>query len=447
MRHFALFSILLGAAMAASSFMLDTRANEGFTTARPGGVEDIIITKDNTLNGTSNLDNNSPIVPTQVAKGSLPLEFVNNFSGDHVNAYISGLDSDNRVVFVGGDGRLIYPTAGGSKTPVKITQPIAISMGTKGRTFKMALPITLSSGRIYFCEGDLPFFMVSTDNGDGLVQPSVTNLKDPSAGLNWGFVELTYTKSKALYANISYVDFVGMILSMKLGVSDGGGTQITRGLQSTAVENICTSLVAQSKKDSKPWSKMCVANSAGKQIRILAPGDYETINAGDFQNYWQGYVDKVWTKYTGTPLVIDTQTSRGKVNCRVSGATMKCDSDNRGYNKPTAQDIWGCNSGPFGTLSSDNNVHLAVIPRLCAAFVRSTLLLQGGNVQPSLAASHYYTADPTNHYSRIVHANEVDGKGYAFPYDDVNPDGENASGMVSSGSPRLLVIYFGGLPV
>jgi hypothetical protein len=40
-----------------------------------------------------------------------------------------------------------------------------------------------------------------------------------------------------------------------------------------------------------------------------------------------------------------------------------------------------------------------------------------------------------------VHATEAGGVGYAFPYDDVTPDGGvNQAGPVSSGSPALLTV-------
>lgn len=85
------------------------------------------------------------------------------------------------------------------------------------------------------------------------------------------------------------------------------------------------------------------------------------------------------------------------------------------------------------------------MPRLCAAIVRTTLLVAGGEFQPGPSAEEYYTVNPTSHYSRVIHENEVDGKGYAFPYDDVNPSGsEDAAGLVSSGNPETLVFYIGG---
>jgi len=451
MRCLTLLAAFLGAASAAPSVAI--RATNGWTVARPGTIKDVVVTKENTLNGTSQARETvitsakGAGLDSRAIGGSLPLEFVNNFDGGSVNAYVVGLDSDNRVVFVRGDGSLVYPSSGGSQVPVPIGANVAIPLPGKGQTFRMTLPIVLTSGRIYFSEGTLTFSVVATPIGEGIVQPAPTNLQDPSAGTNWGFVELTYTTDKSLWANISYVDFVGMILSMALSVTDGSGTQITRGLGRGSVDAICNGLSSQASSDGWPWNRMCVANAQGKPLRVLSPNDYAVIDSGAFGSYWSGYVDQVWNRYSSRDLTINTQTGAGNVACRVSGGTMNCGGDNRGYGKPSATDIWGCNGGPFLRQGGDNDVHIAVIPRLCAAFVRSTLLLDGGDVQPSLSSDSYYTADPTNHYSRLVHDNEVDGRGYAFPYDDVNPDGHgDSSGLVHSGAPKTLTVYVGAPP-
>ncbi|CAM1501245.1 Fc.00g104070.m01.CDS01 [Cosmosporella sp. VM-42] len=453
MRSFSVLAALVGAA-AAVPFSLNPRAGltaSGFTKATPGTADDIVLTQDNTVNGTAYNDDKTVVITpkdlgARALGANLAFKFVNSFSGGAVKAYVNGLDSDNHPVFIGANGQLIYPSSGGSGVPVRITQNIAIPLGAKGTTTNFNLPIQIHSGRVWFSEGDLPFFVVSTGNGEGIVQPSVTNLQDPSAGINFGFVELTYTNG-VIYANISYVDFVGMILGMKLQNTDGG-SQTTPGLNSPdAVSKICNDLVAQKNADGFGWNNLCIANSAGVPIRALAPIDYHDINSNTFANYWPSYVDQVWAKYSSTPLTINTQTGSGNVNCRVSNNVMNCDGDNRGYAKPVAKDIWGCNAGPFLFQGGDNAVHYAVVPRICAAFNRATLLLNGGNVQPSLGQSSYYTTNPNNHYSRIVHKYEVNNKGYAFSYDDVNPDGnENASGVVSSGNPQTLTVYVGAPP-
>ncbi|KAF7562862.1 hypothetical protein G7046_g1276 [Stylonectria norvegica] len=453
MRSFTFLAALIGAAAAAPltsnnvHFPRGSLTAGGFTKVTPGGIDDVVVTADNTLNGTVHTGKEHIILSRSAIKANLPISFVNNFGGSgNVKAYIQGLDSSNAIVFIAADGSLVYPTSGGSKSPVKVTQNIAIPLGAKGSTLNFNLPIEMHSGRVYFANGDLSFFMVATDNGDGLVQPSAVNPSDPSAGLNWGFVELTYTGG-VLFSNISYVDFVGMILGMQLTVKNGA-TQIAKGLDAAGVSKICNDLSAQKSADGFPWTSLCMADSTGTPVRILAPIDYYDLNNNAFASYWTSYVDQVYAKYSSTPLVIDTQGAAGagvgKINCRVTNNVMNCDGDNRGYPKPAQKDIWGCSSGAFAQLGGDNAVHIAVIPRLCAAFSRSTLLLNGGGVQPSVAQSSYYTVNPTHHYSRLVHKYEPDGRGYAFSFDDVNPNNDdNASGVLSSASPNVLTLSIG----
>jgi hypothetical protein len=56
----------------------------------------------------------------------------------------------------------------------------------------------------------------------------------------------------------------------------------------------------------------------------------------------------------------------------------------------------------------------------------------------------YYTAPVTSHYARIVHAAALDGRGYAFPYDDVAPTGgADQSGSVHSASSAQLTVAIG----
>ncbi|KAG5950453.1 hypothetical protein E4U53_005031 [Claviceps sorghi] len=445
MRGLGALLVFLGVACASPSSLVFRHNGDGFTVARAGQANNIVITKHNTLNDTYHIGRPKTI-NRFVASKTMTLEFVNNFSGGRLKAYVQGLDSAGKVVFVKSDGTLYHPTSGASSLPVEINDNnIAIQLPERGQKFKMKVTAPLTSGRVYFAEGTLRFFMVKTPHGYGLVQPSVASPEDPSSETNWGFIEFTYTAQGVVYANISYVDFVGMILSMSLGAKKNAGTQLTKGLRSGAVQSICEGMRSES-SDGRNWKALCVVNRAGSPIRVLSPNIYAVMNPKDFESYWQDYVNKVWEQFSKTPLTIDTQGAAGKIKCRVDGSQMSCDGDNRPYAKPSAEDIWGCNSGTFGKQDGDNDIHLAVIARLCAAFNRSTLLLSAGRVQPECSADHYYGISPTNSYSRLVHQHEVDGKGYAFSYDDVNPDGENASGLLSAGDPETLTIYVGEHP-
>jgi hypothetical protein len=436
MRYIAFFAALLGTAVARPL----AASSNGFTEVNPGWIDDIVITKENTLNGTFAPTDPGDIVSAQAAQ--LAMSFVNNFSGGSINAYVSGLDVNGRVVFLSPSNTWVYPSAGGSSTPVPITDNIALPLPGQGGTLNVVLPDWVTSGRVWFAVGSLQFFMVAIPNGEGLVTPSHVNPLDPSAGVNWGFVELSNVANGGVWANISYVDFVGLVLGMKLTSTDGI-EQTVPGLLAGSLQNVCNDLNTQSASDGYPWSKMCYTNN-GVPMRALSPNNYYDLDSAGFASYWQSYVDQVWAKYASTPLTISTGSTN--VQCTVSGDSMTCTGDNRAYAKPAQKDIWGCNSGTFAIIDSDNSIHRAVVPVLCAAFVRSTLLLSGGNIQPSLPSSSYYTVNPTNHYSRLVHKYLRNGLGYAFSYDDVNPTGENAAGLITSGNPDRLTIYVGGAP-
>ncbi|KAJ9625496.1 hypothetical protein H2203_004253 [Taxawa tesnikishii (nom. ined.)] len=317
-------------------------------------------------------------------------------------------------------------------------------MAPQGSTTYITLPGYISAGRVYFADGNLKFYTVLGATGANLVTPSAANPSDPNAAVNWGFVELTNVASEGLFVNISYVDFVGLPLGITLHGS--GGFQTACGVSSTAVKEICSDLAEQSSTDGEPWSGLCFEDSNGDALRALSPALYISTDSSAFDDYYDNYVDAVWNHYKSTPLTIDTQVSAGEVNCTVNSTSyLNCAGDNRGYAKPTASDIFGCSTGPFAFESNDNAVHYAVVPRLCAAFDRSTLLISGGNVQPSLGPSYYYAGATTNWYSSFVHDHEVDGKGYAFSYDDVTPtDATNLAGLLADGDPYVLEVIVGG---
>lgn len=422
-------------------------------TVSPGNANNIIITEDNTLNATTPAPQNETIKMHSFAAAStintekLPLALVNNFPGGRINAYVTGLDTSNRLVMLKPDGTFYYPSSTPAQSiPQLVNANVAIPLGAKGSNTHITVPGYISSARIWFAEGDLRFYTVwsPATNGPSLVEPSAVNPADPSSSVNWGFVELTNTASGGLYANISYVDFVGLVLGMSLQTTDGG-SQTAKGLHAAAVSAICKKLVAQTAKDGMPWSDLCQASRSGTPLRVIAPIDYISIHPTAFQSYFTSYIDQVWQHYTTNTLTINTQSTAGNVACRVSNNALSCAGDNRAYAKPSASDIFGCNSGPFAIAGSDNGVHRAVVPRLCAAFNRGTLLLDQGHSQPGVHADRYYQAGlPVNWYSAFVHQEEVDGRGYAFSYDDVNPDGGVDQSGVVAGRAKLLTVVVGG---
>jgi hypothetical protein len=159
--------------------------------------------------------------------------------------------------------------------------------------------------------------------------------------------------------------------------------------------------------------------------------------------YRAAHVSQVWAKYTAVALTVDTQASYGTVAGEVSGGLLTF-SGVGSFAQPATADIFSCDSGPFSPAGMSAEM-LAIVSRLAAAFNRSTLLIDADQPDGENPAD-YYANPVTNHYARIVHATSLDGRGYAFPYDDVAPTGgADQSGSVSSGSPAGLAITLGAV--
>ncbi|CAD0030270.1 unnamed protein product [Aureobasidium pullulans] len=421
----------------------------------PGDANHVVLTDSNTVNTTQTIqadavsaDASKPKVNMFAAADSdfIELSFINKLSSSNVKAYVTGRDSNNALVMLHPDGTWYYPPATTATTPQPVTENVAIPLGAQGSTVKISLPGYISAGRIWFADGNLQFYTVNAGGNVALVEPSAVNPSDPSSAVNWGFIELTYLDT-AIYTNLSYVDFVGLPLGQKLTACDGTVLQ-AQGVHTQAVDDICADLEEQTCIDGYPWADLCAYDASNNALRVLAPFDYISLYPNAFSDYWTSYVNDVWNHYTTTPLTIDTQVSAGLVNCTVTGDYLNCAGDNRAYAKPSAADIFGCNGGPLAIIGSDNDVHRAVVPRLCAAFHRSTLLISGGNIQPMSDVSGYYTKSgrAANWYSKFVHDYEVDGKGYAFAYDDVTPTGGvDMAGLLSVAQPQILEVTVGGV--
>lgn len=128
------------------------------------------------------------------------------------------------------------------------------------------------------------------------------------------------------------------------------------------------------------------------------------------------------------------------MTCRTQDELLVCthpDGAIFSYERPTSSNIFSCTGGPFDASTSRNDLHARTQKRLCAAFLRTTLLLDGGELTPSPAVGRdlYYSGEPVNHFAKAFHDLLIDGSGaYSGPTDDINPggSGENEAGMLST---------------
>lgn len=391
---------------------------------------------------------NTSMTKQSAALSPLKLHIINNLNESQVFAYVTGRDHAGATKFLTASGTWFYPVTPEGIHPVTIDPAlISIPLGSHGEISEIVVPDRLVSGRVWVSLGALQFHTVALKGGSAsLVEPSVLDVKNGSSSANWGFMELSHTEDDGIYANISFVDFVGIVMSLVLTLGSGQ-VQTVLGLPENAAKRMCAAFREQSNLDGGPWGQMCITSGDGQPLRILSPNLHETIHPGATKGYFDTYVSQVWTTYASQDLAIDTQSRAGVVQCRIGDDDqLCCEGDNRGYARPSASDIWSCNTGPFAIRAEDNAIHRAVVPRLCAAFSRSTLLIDGGAIQPSVPSQRYYPRGPANHYSRIVHQYQLDGKGYAFPYDNVSPekDGDEVAGVVAGRNPQLLQVFVGG---
>ena len=385
----------------------------------------------------------SPAGPAQrldaaTTAATVSFEIQNNTGSDTVYAFVTGqaLTNGNALMLLQADGQTPYYPASPSATGSPLAVDCAIPLGASGGSPVTITVPQLAGARLWFSIGTPITFLLNP--GPGLVEPSVTNPSDPNIAVQWDFAEFTYNSAQ-LFANITMVDFTCLPIGLTL-TDTAGGTQSVAGLPGGGLDTVCAGLTAQQAADGNPWTDLIVT-SGGRNLRALSPQNGIVLNPSLLAGYYDDYVGQVWRKYESATLTVDTQASYGTVTGQVSGGSLTFPGVGS-FAAPTTADIFSCATGPFSTAGASGAV-LAIIPRLAAAFNRSTLLIDASQPDGENPAD-YYASAVTNHYARLVHSTLTGGLGYAFPYDDVTPDnGVNQSGPVSSGSPARLTVTLG----
>jgi hypothetical protein len=369
---------------------------------------------------------------------TVPFTLANNTGTDPVYAYVTGqaLDSGNALMLLRSDGQTPYFPASPAGPGSPLGADCAIPLNAPGGGPVTITVPHLAGARLWLSVGAPLTFLLNP--GPALVEPSVSNPTDPSISVMWDFCEFTFNQAQ-LFANISFVDFAAIPIALSL-TDASGAQQSTAGLASGGLDTICAGLTTQAAADGHPWGDLIVTGD-GRNLRALSPANGIAANPSFLSGYYDDYVIQAWAKYTSAPLTVDTQASFGTVTGQVSNGLLTFPGVGS-FALPSAADIFSCASGPFSPAGMSPEM-LAIVPRLAAALNRSTLLTDASQPDGADPAS-YYTAPVTNHYARIVHAASRDGRGYAFPYDDVAPSGgADQSGSVSSGSPAQLAITVG----
>lgn len=360
------------------------------------------------------------------------LAIVNNSGSNTAFVYVTGLDG-GRPVFVRSDGSTYYPPSPSSPvTP--LAQDCSIQLGPQGSTTRVSVP-RMYGARIYFVTGSRLNFFVNP--GPAVVHPSFVNTSDTNFQKNWTFAEFTFNEAE-LFVNVSYVDFVAAPVGLSLR-SLSGRVESVPGLPAAVLDPLAADLRAQAQADGAPWGSLIQTGSDGRNLRAMS-AHYQ---ASRFAGYLEPYIQQVWSRYTANTLNVDTQSSAGIVTARVGSDGLLRFNNGGTFTRPSTADVFSCDTGPF-SLAGASGARLAIIPRLAAGFNRTTLHSNSNQPHGEVAAN-FYRNPATNHYARLVHQRLPDNRGYAFPYDDVAPNGVDFSGAARSGDPDTLTVTFKAL--
>jgi len=362
-----------------------------------------------------------PAPAEAIGPAILPVTVTNNTGrGDAVYLYVIGVQlSSGRLGYVN-QGGTFSPWTGG-QIPPSPAPDVAIGGPGNGGSTTINFPRGFS-GRVYFSFRDkLRFFLTP----DGLVQPAPWAGGDANRDILFDWSEFTYNDA-GLWLNSSQVDMFAVPHGVTV-TGANGATKRTGDVVNNGRNAIIDGIRAQA-----GWAGTVYTRSDGTVLRVLAPG--KAAEAGGLSpTYLDSYIASAWNAYTGKTLTVvpfgDQPNTRyfGRTSGNVMNFTNSAGQQVASFNRPATASVWGC----AGDLPAPNDLVVGPISRtLCAALNRGTL----GTIdtQPSTNAADFYRNNPTNQYARIIHANMVDGKAYAFPFDDVGA----FESLVHDGDPR-----------
>ncbi|MFI5908298.1 beta-1,3-glucanase family protein [Dactylosporangium sp. NPDC051541] len=363
----------------------------------------------------------------------LPVTVTNNTGrSGAVYLYMLGTNlNTGRLGYVNAAGTFNNWPAGG--LPPTPAPDVSIAGPGNGGSVTLQVPKGLS-GRVYFSIGQKINFYLTPD---GLVQPAPWAGGDSNRDILFDWSEFTYNVD-GLWLNSSQVDMFA--IPHAVTVTNGGGATKREGdLVAGGRDAVINGIKAQ-----PGWAGSVYTRSDGTVLRVLAPS--KAAEAGVFSStYYDGYINSAWSAYQSKTLTVvpfgDQPNTKyfGRTSGTVMNFTNSAGQQVASFNRPSSGDVWGC----AGNLFAPNDQVVGPIARtLCAALIRGTL----GTIdtQPSTNAAQFFQNSPADQYAKIIHANMVDGKAYAFPFDDVG----NFESLVNDGDPRsagiVLTSFTGG---
>jgi len=288
-------------------------------------------------------------------------------------------------------------------------------------------PTFLDSGRLYVSLGTPLNININSDiNGNvGIAFPNIENASDPNINTYFEWVEFAVINNQ-IWCNTTQVDQFGFPMVMELFQAAGSSYN---SFGKVGVSDSRTNIY-------NSWNATVPSEFKGlaTTTRILAPL-HGSFRAGQAHgNYFDGYINSVWSQYSSSDLVITVP--QGTFHGRVQGDsrmafTAAGVSGTYYVNKPTSEAVWG----GLGALATGNTIELVLEAQICAAFHRHVI----DNASLLNNVSQYYHAGPADYFSKFWHEHSINARAYGFCYDDVN----DQSSTLTCGSPRGIVLSIG----
>jgi hypothetical protein len=355
--------------------------------------------------------------PTSPATGS-GIVFQNNTHGFWSNGQIY-------VTMLGQvtPGQWYYMTSSGAPRHINVADETASGhLNKNGRNYAnmsftlaqaslIPLPSSWQGGRIYISLGS-PLYVPIDPSNLGFGLPDLLNPADPNTDVYFDWYEFTFVLGQIPYGgNTTQVDMFGFPMTARL-VSTFESYDQTVGITLTRdqVRSQYTAFVGSA------------FQGLVNPMRIIAPRSSPAFAPGGAQaNYFQAYVDQTWSNYTVNTFTLTrlNVTFSGKVSGTALNFTRNPPGSNGTgpfqLNKPTTTDIVSCSGALANGAYNDTQRELGA--EFCAAFNR------GITLTPSVwwgSPSSYYKNPIKNDYAQFFHTIGLQGRAYAFPYDDIN---------------------------
>ncbi len=219
---------------------------------------------------------------------------------------------------------------------------------------------------------------------------------DPTQSKYYDFIEHTIGATQ-YNGNTTRVDAFGLKIAMRLHCADGYDVAVGEDYE-TFLEDRATTF--QKFLNEVPVEFQELAQAPNAPYRIVEPGAGQFKTGGTFADYYDDFVNQMWTD---------------------NGLTIA---------KP----------GPNGSgLASYPDVSAAIFRHVgdkAGSFTAAGKLMDKTLWSDS---STFYTGPPANYYARFWHTHALNGKAYGFPYDDVG----GYSSYISHANPQYMLVAIG----